>query len=48
VIQRPAPAFPTLGITGGIMAFTLLGELLERHLFFVAIVPTRMPGSFDA
>jgi Fe-S-cluster-containing dehydrogenase component/DMSO reductase anchor subunit len=47
LIQRPAPAFPTLGVTVGIMAFTLLGELLERHLFFVAVVPARMPGGID-
>jgi formate dehydrogenase iron-sulfur subunit len=48
VIHNPAPAFPTLGVTGGIIAFTLLGELLERHLFFVAVVATRMPGGFEA
>jgi len=30
------------------MAFTLLGEWLERHLFFIAVVPDRMPGGFDA
>ena len=48
LVQKPAPAFPTLGVTAGIMAFTLLGEWLERHLFFIAVVPDRMPGGFDA
>jgi formate dehydrogenase iron-sulfur subunit len=48
LIQRPAPGIATLGVTTGIMAFTLLGELLERHLFFTAVVSTRMPGGFDA
>jgi Fe-S-cluster-containing dehydrogenase component/DMSO reductase anchor subunit len=48
LVQRPAPGFATLGVTAGIMVFTLLGELLERHLFFTAIVPNRMPGGFDA
>jgi formate dehydrogenase iron-sulfur subunit len=45
--QRPAPGLATLGVTAGIMLFTLLGELLERHLFFIAVVPARMPGGFD-
>jgi Fe-S-cluster-containing dehydrogenase component/DMSO reductase anchor subunit len=48
LIQRPAPGFAILGVTAGIMVFTLLGELLERHLFFTAVVPDRMPGGFDA
>jgi hypothetical protein len=46
--QRPAPGPATLGVTGGIMLFTGLGELLERYLFFVAVVPTRMPGGFGS
>ena len=45
--QRPAPGLATLGVTAGVMVFTLLGELLERHLFFAAVVPDRMPGGFD-
>jgi Fe-S-cluster-containing dehydrogenase component/DMSO reductase anchor subunit len=48
LIQRPAPGIATLGVTTGVMAFTLLGELLERHLFFTAVVPPRMPGGFEA
>jgi Fe-S-cluster-containing dehydrogenase component/DMSO reductase anchor subunit len=47
LVQRPAPGFATLGVTAGVMVFTLLGELLERHLFFTAVVPDRMPGGFD-
>jgi Fe-S-cluster-containing dehydrogenase component/DMSO reductase anchor subunit len=47
LVQRPAPGLATLGVTIGIIAFTLLGELLERHLFFAAVVPDRMPGGFD-
>jgi len=46
--QRPAPGPATLGVTAGIMLFTGLGELLERYLFFVAVVPTRMPGGFGS
>ena len=48
LVQHPAPAFPMLGVTAGITAFTVLGELAERHLFFVAVVPARMPGGFDS
>jgi DMSO reductase anchor subunit len=36
-----------LSFTSPILAFTflLLSELLERHLFFVAVSPDRMPGT---
>jgi formate dehydrogenase iron-sulfur subunit len=43
---------PVVGLVGmvnaktaaGILAFSLLGELLERYLFFTAVVPQKMPG----
>lgn len=28
----------------GIFIFSLLGELLERYLFFTAVIPLKMPG----
>jgi formate dehydrogenase iron-sulfur subunit len=28
----------------GILPFSLLGELLERYLFFTAVIPPKMPG----
>jgi len=28
----------------GIFVFSLLGELLERYLFFTAVIPLKMPG----
>jgi hypothetical protein len=28
----------------GIFLFSLLGELLERYLFFTAVIPLKMPG----
>jgi hypothetical protein len=48
LVRQPAPGFATLGVTLWIMVFALLGELLERHLFFVAIVPARMPGGIGS
>jgi hypothetical protein len=48
VFQRPAPGWATLGVTAGILVFALLGEVLERHLFFAAVAPERMPGGFAA
>ena len=44
---------PVVGLTGmanagtaaGILAFSLFGELLERYLFFTAVVPPKMPGA---
>lgn len=44
VVQRPAPGVATLGVTVWIMLFVMVGELLERWLFFSAAVPARMPG----
>jgi formate dehydrogenase iron-sulfur subunit len=32
-------------VMGLVLAFTLLGELLERHLFFTAAVAPKMPGA---
>jgi len=32
------------GIAAGILAFSLFGEMLERYLFFTAVVPPKMPG----
>jgi formate dehydrogenase iron-sulfur subunit len=34
-----SPVFAT-----GILPFSLLGELLERYLFFTAVIPPKMPG----
>ena len=31
-------------IATGILPFALLGELLERYLFFTAVIPPKMPG----
>jgi DMSO reductase anchor subunit len=38
--------FGSLGPVGiiGIFVFSLLGELLERYLFFTAVIPLKMPG----
>jgi DMSO reductase anchor subunit len=44
LFQHPSPGFATLGVTFWIMLCTLLGELLERHLFFVSVSAPRMPG----
>jgi len=35
--------FPPIVATG-ILPFSLLGELLERYLFFAAVIPPKMPG----
>jgi hypothetical protein len=32
-------------VMGLVLVFTLLGELLERHLFFTAAVAPKMPGA---
>ena len=32
------------GIAAGILALSLLGEMLERYLFFTAVIPPKMPG----
>jgi len=42
--SRPAPLV-TLGLAVGILLLCLLGELLERYLFFVAVVSPKMPGA---
>jgi uncharacterized membrane protein YccC len=48
VAQQPAPGFATLGVTLWILLFTIGGELLERYLFFVAVVAAKMPGGLAA
>jgi Fe-S-cluster-containing dehydrogenase component/DMSO reductase anchor subunit len=48
VVQRPAPGVASLGVTVGISGFLLLGELLERYLFFTAVAPARMPGGIGS
>lgn len=48
LVRAPSPGFATLGVTAWIILFTALGEFLERFLFFVAIVPPRMPGGIGA
>ena len=48
LVRAPSPGFATLGVTVWIILFTALGEFLERFLFFVAVVPPRMPGGIGA
>jgi len=36
------------GTAAGILALSLLGELLERYLFFRAVVPPKMPGGIPS
>jgi formate dehydrogenase iron-sulfur subunit len=43
------PALVVFGVlppvcAAGILPFSLLGELLERYLFFTAVIPHKMPG----
>lgn len=45
LIQKPAPGWATLGLTIWLLIFVLFGEMLERRLFFSAVVAPRMPGS---
>jgi Fe-S-cluster-containing dehydrogenase component/DMSO reductase anchor subunit len=50
-LQAPTtPTVPWLGFatTGFSFALCLAGELLERHLFFAAVQPVRMPGGIPA
>jgi hypothetical protein len=35
-------------IATGILPILLLGELLERYLFFTAVVPRKMPGGITS
>jgi Fe-S-cluster-containing dehydrogenase component/DMSO reductase anchor subunit len=37
-----------VGTAAGILALSLLGELLERYLFFRAVVPPKMPGGIPS
>jgi formate dehydrogenase iron-sulfur subunit len=47
---------PLLGLRGlanvgtalGILVFLLSGELLERYLFFTAVIPPKMPGGITS
>jgi Fe-S-cluster-containing dehydrogenase component/DMSO reductase anchor subunit len=48
LVQQPAPGFATLGVTVWILLFTISGELIERYLFFVAVVASKMPGGLAA
>ena len=36
------------GLAAGVMALCIVGELLERYLFFTAVAPAKMPGGFVA
>jgi DMSO reductase anchor subunit len=45
LIQKPAPGWATLGLTIWLLVFVLFGEMLERRLFFSAVVAPGMPGS---
>jgi DMSO reductase anchor subunit len=42
--SNPAPGFAALGVTVWILLFVTMGEFIERHLFFAAAVPPKMPG----
>lgn len=44
LFRGPAPGVESLALTVCAVAFTVVGELLERYLFFAAAVPARMPG----
>ena len=43
VFQLPSAAM-TIILSAAILFFSLAGELLERYLFFRAVVPLKMPG----
>jgi len=43
VLPAQAPLWTSLGL-----AAALLGEAIERTLFFAAVVPARMPGGIRA
>lgn len=45
VVQKPAPGWATLGLTLWLLFFALAGEILERRLFFCAVVAPKMPGT---
>jgi len=36
------------GLAFGALALAVIGELLERYLFFTAVAPAKMPGGFVA
>ncbi len=40
--------FTCFGLALGVLGFLLLGELLERYLFFTAVIPPKMPGGISA
>jgi hypothetical protein len=48
VVQQPAPGIAALAVTVLIFVLMTLGESLERHLFFIAAIPPRMPGGIAA
>ncbi len=48
LISHPAPGLATLAVTCWILFFALLGELLERYLFFTAVIAPKMPGGMNA
>jgi Fe-S-cluster-containing dehydrogenase component/DMSO reductase anchor subunit len=48
LVQSPAPGYATLGVTLWILLFVLLGELVERYLFFVAVASPTMPGGIGS
>ena len=37
-----------LGTAAGILGGSILGELLERYLFFTAVIPPKMPGGITS
>jgi formate dehydrogenase iron-sulfur subunit len=42
--RQPAPGWTTLGLTIWLLAFVVLGEMLERRIFFCAVAAPKMPG----
>ena len=47
LLQKPAPGVATLGITLWALVFSVAGELLERYLFFTAVIHPKMPGGME-
>ena len=44
LVMNPAGA----GLAAGALSLCVMGELLERYLFFTAVAPAKMPGGFAA
>jgi DMSO reductase anchor subunit len=44
----PTPSWLVITVAAFIFILGLAGEFIERHLFFVAVQPVRMPGGVAA